>query len=90
MILHSLKRYKNLKFLCIVNKYYYESIKIKFKDINVLNISNGINNSNINILKYNKNKKEDKIIFFARLIYNKGIFEIPKIMKYIIKITIQN
>ena len=40
---------------------------------------------NINILEYSKNKKENKIIFFARLIYNKGIFEIPEIMKHIIK-----
>lgn len=87
LIIYSLKKYRNLQFLCMINKHYDENIKIKFKNINVLNISNGINNSNISIFEYNKNKKEkeNKIIFFARLIYNKGIFELPKIMKHIIK-----
>ncbi len=83
--LNNLTKSGNSIFIIMINKNYYENIKIKHKNINVLKISNGINNSNINILGYNKNKKENKIIFFARLVYNKGIFELPKIMRYIIK-----
>ncbi len=85
--IYNLIKSGNLIFIIIINKHYDENIKINFKNINVLNISNGINNSNISIFEYNKNKKEkeNKIIFFARLIYNKGIFELPKIMKHIIK-----
>lgn len=76
---------KNLVFIAMVNNNYDENINLRFKNIELLNPSNGINNSNINISLYKDNKKDNKIIFFARLIYNKGIFDIPPILKYIIK-----
>ena len=47
LLIHKLEKSKNLEFLCVVNKYYNENIKIKANNINILDISNGINNSNI-------------------------------------------
>lgn len=77
-----LNRIRNLGLIFIVNRNYTQNLAIKKKDIHILNPSNGINN--INFLNY-EYKKEDKIIFFARLTYNKGIFDLIIIIRDILK-----
>jgi len=76
---------KNLLFIVIINNSYKKNINLKFENIKVLSPSSGINNYNSNILRYRTNKKENKIIFFARLHYMKGIFDIPIILHHILK-----
>ncbi len=73
---------KNLDFITIVNKSYQKNMKINFKNIYVLEPSNAID---INIQKYSGMAKENKIIFFARLVYRKGIFDLILIVKEILK-----
>ena len=75
---------KNLVAVIIINKNYQENFTLQFSNINVLKIGNGIWNSDINLNKYIKNPKENHIIYFARLNYTKGIFEIPFILKDIL------
>lgn len=78
ILLYRLSHQKRIVKILMVNNSYNKNIKIKNKNIELLNPSNGIMNSihtdNINV------KKEDKIVFLARLVYNKGIFELPKIL----------
>ncbi len=75
---------KNLITVVIINKNYQENFILQFSNINVLNIGNGILNSEIKLNKYIENAKENYIIYFARLNYTKGIFEIPTIFKNIL------
>ena len=75
---------KNLATVVIINKNYQENFTLQFSNINVLKIGNGIWNSDINLNKYIKTPKENHIIYFARLNYTKGIFEIPFILKDIL------
>ena len=75
---------KNLATVVIINKNYQENFRLQFSNINVLKIGNGIWNSDINLNKYIKTPKENHIIYFARLNYTKGIFEIPFILKDIL------
>ena len=62
----------------MVNSAYNKNIKIRNKDVELLNPSNGIINSEYTA--QTNIEKENKIIFSARLVYNKGIFELPKIL----------
>jgi len=84
-LLSELSRSKNLLFIIAIYKNYNDNININFKNIDVINPAIGIINSTVNINNYVKNIKENKIIFFARLNYLKGIFDIPEILKFIIK-----
>jgi len=87
IIFKRLIKNKNLLFIAVVNNNYKKNINLKFKNIKVLSPSNGIDNYNSNILKYRTNIKENKIIFFARLHYMKGIFDIPIVLYHILKNT---
>jgi len=80
----NIKKSKNLIAVIIINKNYQENFTINFGNVNVLKIGNGIWNSNMELNKYIKNVKENYIIYFARLNYMKGIFEIPFILKNIL------
>ena len=71
---------KNLSFITIVNNEYKRNLYINFKDIYVLNPSNAIDER---IKKYQKEEKSDQIIFYARLIYQKGLFDVLYIHKKI-------
>jgi glycosyltransferase involved in cell wall biosynthesis len=73
---------KNLSFITIVNKSYERNMEIDFKNIYALEPSNAIDTT---IQKYSGMEKEDKIIFFARLVYRKGIFDFILIVKEILK-----
>ncbi len=59
--------------------------KLKIKKI-VIDPPNSFNPFNSNILKY-KSSKKDYIIYFARFIPEKGIYEIPLILREIIEIN---
>ena len=84
IFMHSLNNAKNLLFTCIVNQNYYENAKLNVKNIEILRVQNGIKNYSDNKFKIIQNKNY-QMIYFARLSYNKGIFDIPLIMKEIIK-----
>jgi len=73
---------KNLKFITIVNRSYTTNMKINIKNIYTLEPSNALDN---NIKKFQGMAKENKIIFFARLVYRKGIFDFILIVKEILK-----
>jgi len=81
----NIAKQKNLVAVAIINKNYQENFTMQFDNIKVLKIGNGIWNSNINLIKYTQNAKKDYIIYFARLNYTKGIFEIPVILKNILR-----
>ena len=85
ILLFNLLRSKSLSFILVMNNNYSKNINLRFKNIELLDPSNGINNPKINISLYKDNKRENKMIFFARLGYMKGIFDIPEILKYILK-----
>ena len=80
----NIEKQKNLITVIIINKNYRENFTIQLDNINVLKIGNGIWNFGITLDKYMENDKEDNIIYFARLNYTKGIFEIPAILKNIL------
>ena len=81
----NIKKLKNLIEVVIINKNYQENFTIQFRNVKVLKIGNGIWNSDIKLHKYTENVKENYIIYFARLNYTKGIFEIPVILKSILR-----
>ena len=81
----NIAKQKNLVAVVIINKNYLENFTIQFDNVNVLKIGNGIWNSNIHLIKYTQNVKKNYIIYFARLNYTKGIFEIPIVLKNILK-----
>jgi glycosyltransferase involved in cell wall biosynthesis len=70
----------NLSFITIVNSEYTRNIKIPFKKIYLLNPSNAIDDK---IKKYRESEKQNQIIFYARLIYQKGLFDVLYIHKKI-------
>ncbi len=85
LLLYELSKAKNLSFISVINKYYYKNINLKFKNIEVLDPCNGVENSEINIFRYTSDIKENKIIFFSRLNHGKGIFELPIILRYFLR-----
>ena len=80
----NISKHKNLIAVIIINKNYRENFTIQFENVEVLKIGNGIWNSDIKLNKYIENAKENYIIYFARLNYTKGIFELPVILKDIL------
>ncbi len=88
IMMNKLLKSKNLMFIAMVNNNYNINVNIKFKNVHILNPSNGISNTleniknNINLINL---KRENKIIYFARLTYGKGLFDIIYIFKNIIK-----
>ena len=79
ILLYRLTHHKNLYKILMVNSAYNKNIKIRNKGVELLNPSNGIMNSEYTA--QTNIEKENKIIFSARLVYNKGIFELPKILQ---------
>ena len=71
---------KNLSFITIVNNEYKKNIKINFEKTYLLNPSNALDDK---IKKYQINEKMNQIIFYARLIYQKGLFDVLYIHKKI-------
>lgn len=80
--LQKLLSYKNLTFITIVNNEYKMNLKINFKRVYALNPSNAIDNT---IKKYQTNEKNNQIMFYARLIYQKGLFDVIYIHKTIVE-----
>ncbi len=70
----------SLSFITVVNSQYEKNIKINFNNIYLLNPSNAIDDK---IKKYQMNEKKNQIIFYARLIYQKGLFDVLYIYKKI-------
>ena len=73
---------KNLSFITIVNNEYKKNLKINFKSIYLLNPSNAIDSI---IKKYQTEEKYNQILFYARLIYQKGLFDVIYVHKKIIE-----
>ena len=73
---------KNLSFITMVNKSYTTNMKINFKNIYLLEPSNALDTV---IKSFRGREKENKIIFFARLVYRKGIFDFILIVKKIVE-----
>ena len=73
---------KNLSFITMVNRSYTTNMKINFKNIYLLEPSNALDTG---IKSFRGKAKENKIIFFARLVYRKGIFDFILIVKEILK-----
>ena len=73
---------KNLSFITIVNRSYTTNMKINFKNIYLLEPSNALDTG---IKSFKGKAKENKIIFFARLVYRKGIFDFILIVMEILK-----
>ena len=73
---------KNLEFISIVNNSYKRNMHIQFKNVYRLEPSNALDTK---IKKYRGLEKENKIIFFARLVYRKGIFDFIHVVKDITK-----
>ncbi len=84
-LLFELANSDNLLFILVIYENYNDNININFENIEIINPAIGVINSNIDISMYINMHKENKIIFFARLNYLKGILDIPKILKLIIK-----
>ncbi|WMT53719.1 glycosyltransferase family 4 protein [Ferroplasma acidiphilum] len=73
---------RNLGFITMVNRSYTTNMKINFKNIYMLEPSNALDTG---IKNFRGKEKENKIIFFARLVYRKGIFDFILIVKEIVK-----
>ena len=73
---------KNLSFITMVNRSYTTKMNINFKNIYLLEPSNALDTG---IKNFRGKAKENKIIFFARLVYRKGIFDFILIVKEILK-----
>ncbi|WP_298279889.1 glycosyltransferase [Ferroplasma sp.] len=71
---------KHLSLITMVNTEYEKNIKINFKNIYLLNPSNALDSK---IINYRENEKGNQIIFYARLIYQKGLFDVLYIHKKI-------
>jgi len=85
ILLYKLISSNNLAFIAVINHSYQRNLNLNFPNIEVMNPGNGIQNSlSENITEQREFYKEKKIIYFARLSYGKGLFDILKIMKYII------
>ena len=69
---------RNLGFITMVNRSYTTNMKINFKNIYLLEPSNALDTG---IKNFRGKEKENKIIFFARLVYRKGIFDFILIVK---------
>ncbi len=77
----NLLKCNELLFVSAVNNKIECNVNLKNKTIFYLDPSNAIDSK---IIKYKNIKKENKIIFFARLIYMKGIFDLIYIMRRIL------
>ena len=73
---------KNLSIITIINNEYKKNININFKNTYILNPSNAIDST---IKKYQNEEKNNQIIFYARLIYQKGLFDVLYIHKKIVE-----
>jgi glycosyltransferase involved in cell wall biosynthesis len=69
---------KKLSFITIVNNEYKKNLRIPFENIYLLNPSNAIDNE---IKLHRTEEKNNQVIFYARLIYQKGLFDIVYVHK---------
>ncbi|ACR41604.1 glycosyltransferase family 4 protein [Saccharolobus islandicus] len=72
-----------VKYILLVSKGALDSVNLKSNKIKVLDPGNAFNPE---ILRYRTKQKEDYLVFWARLNYLKGIFEIPYILREVIKV----
>ena len=72
--------WKELSFITIINCEYEKNVKIKFKNIYTLNPSNALDDK---IKNYQYQEKNNQIMFYARLIYQKGLLDVLYIHKKI-------
>ncbi|MEM4067216.1 MAG: glycosyltransferase family 4 protein [Candidatus Micrarchaeaceae archaeon] len=86
-LIRKINKAKWIKRILTVNTFYYENISIRNKDIAILFPGNGITNPGLLDYKpfLNSTKKKNQMIFFARLGYMKGIFELKPIMDLVSK-----
>jgi glycosyltransferase involved in cell wall biosynthesis len=73
---------KNLSFITIINNDYRKNISIDFKNTYILTPSNAIDNT---IKEYRDQERNNQIIFYARLIYQKGLFDVIYVHKKIVE-----
>ena len=73
---------KKLSFITIINNEYKKNLRIPFENIYLLNPSNAIDNE---IKLYRAEEKNNQVIFYARLIYQKGLFDIVYVHKRILE-----
>lgn len=66
---------RNLVFIIFINKYYKRNLKLEFNNIEIVDPSNGIGNLG-EISPFTPTTKKTKIIFFSRMTYSKGLFDI--------------
>jgi glycosyltransferase involved in cell wall biosynthesis len=80
--LRRLIRNTHLSFISIINSDYRENMNLTFKNVEIINPPNAIDDK---IKAHTISTKEDKIIYFARLIYRKGLFDILYILQEILR-----
>ncbi|PYB68457.1 hypothetical protein DMB44_03710 [Thermoplasma sp. Kam2015] len=85
VMIYKLTHAENNNIIMIMNKNYWENIRLEDHNVRILFPSNGwLNNitsdGNLTNLDNILMKKQEKIIYFARLSYGKGLFDIPKIL----------
>ncbi|MEM0135753.1 MAG: glycosyltransferase [Thermoplasmatales archaeon] len=83
LLLAILPKMRNLSFVAVVNAEYYKNVRINFRNVEILDPSNGIGNSGDRQVSVDEFGKENKVIFFSRLTYTKGLFDILKISRRI-------
>ncbi|WP_236748931.1 hypothetical protein [Acidianus manzaensis] len=71
-----------VKYVLSVSEGAIQGLKIKSEKIKILNPGNAFDQE---LLQYRTKNKEDYLVFLARLYYLKGIFDIPYIMREIVK-----
>ena len=85
IILFNLKYGKHPSVILIINNFFADNFNLDNQNTEILSPSNGIFNSleysTDDFIVQNNLKIHGKIIFFARLSYSKGIFDILKILK---------
>ena len=82
ILIMKIERSRDLAFISFLNNHYFKNVKIKFPRLEILSPGSGISNFTENINEYIE-KKCNRIIFVARLIYSKGTFDIVPILRYI-------
>jgi glycosyltransferase involved in cell wall biosynthesis len=86
ILLHKMESSRNISIVFIVNGNYERNVSISHPNAMVLSPSNGIMNDLLKAspstspMKRKGEKIDNKVLFFARLFYHKGLFDIPKIL----------
>ena len=89
VLLREIESLKNIRLVLVVNNSYERNVKIKHPNVRKLSPPNGILGdpsskiSDIFPWKERTGKVQNKILFFYRLFYHKGLFDIPMILKFL-------